>query len=64
MSRVIAINRKHEREDLRVMYVYGKTLRDLERQMGGNPEHLFDTHGTPVLDQEFYEITSKVIRRV
>ncbi len=62
MSKVIAINR--EREEVPMLYVYGKTLRSLEREMGGNPEHLFDTDGTPVLDSQYYEITSAGIRRL
>lgn len=63
-TKIIAINRKRQREDLRVMYVYGKMLRALETELGGNPDHLFDTHGTPVLDNEYYEITSAGIRRL
>ncbi len=63
MSKVVAINRTDSFEP-RVMYVYGKTLREIEREMGGNPEHLFDTDGTPVLDGEFYEVTSAGIERV
>lgn len=46
------------------MYVYGRTLRALEVQMGGNPERLFDSDGAPVVDEEFYEVTSAGIKRV
>ena len=63
MSKVVAINRADPFEP-RVLYVYGRTLREIEREMGGNPEHLFDIDGTPVLDSEFYEITSCGIQRV
>lgn len=61
MEKIIAINYQ---EDSRVLYVYGKTLRALEREMGGNPEHLFDSDGTPVLDEEYYQITSAGIKRL
>lgn len=61
---VIEIRNNTQTVNPPMLYVYGKTLRSLEREMGGNPEHLFDTHGTPVLDLEYYEITSAGIRRL
>jgi hypothetical protein len=47
-----------------LMYLSGKTLRSVHLEMGGNPEYLFDTDGTPVLESEFYEVTPAGIKRV
>ena len=45
-----------------MLYLYGKTLRLLAA------EHdcflLFDSDGTPILDQEFYVVSKDGIRRV
>ena len=46
------------------MYLSGATLRAVHLEMGGNPEYLFDTDGTPVLEGEFYEVTPAGIKRV
>ena len=63
LNRVIHIEAKRTKE-APIMYVYGHTLRALHLEMGGNPEYLFDTDGTPVLDAEYYEITSARIKRL
>ena len=42
-------------------YLTGRTLRIIAGIRG---KVLFDTDGTPVLDDEFYEITSEGIKRV
>jgi len=62
MQRENVIEMKRPSEIL--MYLSGKTLRAVHLEMGGNPEYLFDTDGTPVLSEEFYEITSEGIKRV
>jgi len=61
---VISIDRAKKREPRTVVYLYGRTIRILTRERGSDPERLFDTDGTPVLNDELYEITDNGIERV
>jgi len=61
---VICITRTKKRDPRTEVYLYGRTLRILTRERGSDPERLFDTDGTPVLDDELYQVTDKGIERV
>jgi len=61
---VISIDRAKKREPRTVVYLYGRTIRILTRERGSDPERLFDTDGTPVLNDELYQITDNGIERV
>jgi hypothetical protein len=45
-----------------VLYLTGKTLRLLAADL--DVLDLFDTDGTPVLNEEFYEVTAEGIERI
>ena len=55
-------DRGKKREEL--MYLSGATVRLMAVQKGGDPEHLFDTDGTPILVDEMYEVSWRGLKRI